>query len=279
MITKLCYHNGRKVSTNIVNNRYQCAEDCKRACPRDFGPANLDISRPVPPPQERFRVVSGADLYLKSEEIQCKFIKEMSELDDLVYESLPNEEKWTVERNLEIFEKNPRMYFFVEDTASNRLAGYAQITPITKECFQKIMKGELCDSELPDADIVSDEDCADGTPRYLNFTSIAIHPDYKKERILSGRLVSKIKDMIVKKIIQLAEEEKIFFLEMIADTVSEDGEKLCKMFGMKEVVRTNHSNQSKIYKVSLLPPSPQLDETSIHKKAYEKYKKIYDDVY
>ena len=65
-------------------------------------------------------------------------------------------------------------------------------------------------------------------PYSLYFSSIVIHPDCQNSEVFT-----EIFNAIVDKFIALGEHE-VFIKRMIADAVTKNGEKLCKLFGMEK---------------------------------------------
>jgi succinate dehydrogenase/fumarate reductase flavoprotein subunit len=64
-------------------------------------------------------------------------------------------------------------------------------------------------------------------------------------------VVLQLMNAVVSKMIELSKQE-IYFKAMVADAVTPEGEKICRMVGMDLIAGSNHD--SKIYAVSLIPP-------------------------
>ncbi len=111
----------------------------------------------------------------------------------------------------------------VRDTETDRIIAYVNISPVTVEYYTKISSGEFVDSLLP-ADAIVDYAFPDLYDLY--FSSIVVHPDYQNTSVF---LV--IFKAIVEKFITLG-KEGIIVRRMIADVVTDRGEKFCEMFGM-----------------------------------------------
>jgi len=202
--------------------------------------------------QSTLKLVSGTDITEKD-------IREALLLDHKVFD-LDESVHFTPEKCLAWLNINPDIYFMLKNTTQDTVVGYANVAPVTKECYEKILTGETWDIEISEDDVLSYD-----FPGiyYLNFTSIVIHPSYRN----SGALVQFI-DAIIDKILELSSHE-IYFKEMVADALTQEGEKFCRLFGMQLTNESKH--QSKIYSVSLLPPKFKQSSKSITKlfKLYE----------
>jgi hypothetical protein len=169
------------------------------------------------------------------------------------------------------YQKNPNIYTLVVDKNNNRVVGYINAMPLENSYFKKIQTGTIIDVTIP-PEAIRSFDFPDFYKLYIS--SIAIDPSYH------GTTAFKLLyDGYIEKLLELARNE-IFISEIIADTVTEMGEKIAKYIGMKKVKRTNHD--SFIYQVTLLPPSLRLTTTKgknlliFYKKKYEEFKDLLD---
>ncbi|GHV96723.1 hypothetical protein AGMMS50293_30430 [Spirochaetia bacterium] len=188
-------------------------------------------------------------------------IRQALELDYLVYK-YDDSFQFPIEKCLEWHSINPDVYFMLKDIVEDKIIAYVNLAPITKECFDIIITGEVWDIEISEDDLLSYD--FPGV-YYLNFTSIVVHPDHR-----NVGCINKFIDAIVNKIILLSRQE-IYFKAMIADAVTKEGEKFCKMFGMQKAIETKHG--SKIYSVSLLPPEFKKSSKSIT-RLFEYYQQL-----
>ena len=78
---------------------------------------------------------------------------------------------------------------------------------------------------------------------------------------------------IIDKFISLGEHE-VFIHRMIADAVSKNGEKFCKLFGMKKVKGSTHG--SSLYEITMIPPEFRILSKKT-KQLYDYYQKKYNE--
>jgi hypothetical protein len=220
---------------------------------------NVDISNSliktnIENKTENPKLISGLD-------VKENDIRQALELDHLVYK-YDDSFQFPIEKCLEWHSINPDIYFMLKDIVEEKIIAYVNLAPITKECFDIIKTGEVWDIEISEDSILPYE--FPGV-YYLNFTSIVVHPDHR-----NVGCIIKFIDAIANKIISLSQQE-IYFKAMVADAVTPEGEKFCKMFGMQKVLETKHD--SKIYSVSLLPPEFKKSSKSIT-RLFECYHKL-----
>ena len=185
--------------------------------------------------KSEFRLIAGI-------EVTESDLREALALDHLVYH-IDDNVHFTIDKCIAWHSINPDIYFMLKDTVKNSVIGYVNLVPITQDCYEKILTGEIWDNEIVE-DFVLPYDFPG--IYYLNFTSIVVHPAYR-----NSSAVLQFVNSIVNKLIELSNRE-IYFQAMIADAVTPEGEKLCKLFGMQLATESKHD--SKIYSVSLLPP-------------------------
>ncbi len=105
-------------------------------------------------------------------------------------------------------------------------------------------------------------------PYSVRFSSIVVHPDYQNTSVFC-----ELFNAVVGKFLYLGKHE-VYIRRMIADAVSVNGEKFCKMFGMTKVKGSNHD--STLYEVSLIPPKFRV-MSKMTKKLYEYYSDKYHE--
>ena len=142
------------------------------------------------------------------------------------------------------WKKNPSIYVMIEDSITHRFVGYINAMPLSDKYYNIIRSGLTIDNEIPPEEI----ETYDFPDTYkLYFSSIAIHPDYRN----TGAFKSLFDGFIIH-LLHLYDRE-IYFSSIVADAVTDTGEKLCKYIGLKPVLDSNHG--SKIYEGKLIPPS------------------------
>ena len=173
-------------------------------------------------------------------QITTKDIKEAVELDSLVYDDIYHVDSNQCE---EWFKVNPDIYVMAKDTITDRVIAYVNISPITEDCYEKIRRGDFIDVGIT-ADMILSYDMP--FPYSVYFSSIVIHPDYQNSEVFM-----QLFNAIVEKFISFG-EHGVFIRRMIADAVTSNGEKFCKLFGMNKVKSSNH--KSMLYEATMIPP-------------------------
>lgn len=207
------------------------------------------------PSEKRFSIITG-------KQVTAEDIAQASYLDRLVYDDIY---LVTVEQCEEWMAVNPDIYVLAKDTQTNRYIAYANLTPVTDECYERIKKGDFIDTGIT-ADMVLSYDMP--FPYSLYFSSIVIHPDYQNTEVFM-----EIFNAIIDKFIKLGEHE-VFIRRMIADAVTKNGEKFCKLFGMTKVKDSNHD--SSLYEITMIPPKFRILSKK-SKLLYDYYQRKYND--
>lgn len=162
-------------------------------------------------------------------------------IDGSVYSS---EFQGVYETCLRWWQRNPSIYVMIEDGFTQRIVGYINAMPLSDNYYNLIKSGKTIDIDIPCEEI----ETFDFPDTYrLYFSSIAIHPDYHNTSAFKALL-----DGFMIHVLQLFDRE-IYFSSILADAVSDVGEKLCKYMGLEFLKETNHG--SKIYEGNLIPPS------------------------
>lgn len=183
--------------------------------------------------KNRFSVISG-------KQVSAKDIEQAIELDCIVYEEDYHVNK---KRCMDWFATNPDIYVMVRDNESNRIIAYTNISPIMHDCYEHFKNENLVGVDIT-ADMLLSYDMPGSYD--VCILSVAIHPDYRNTCVFALLL-----NAVVEKFLDLSKEER-FIRRMVADAVTKEGEKFCKMFGMTKVKDSNH--ESVLYEVSMLPP-------------------------
>ena len=74
---------------------------------------------------------------------------------------------------------------------------------------------------------------------------------------------------------ELATDREVYITDIITEASTKQGEKLCKILGLKKLMDTNIDTE--LYTTSLLPPSLQLNSLFGH-KLIRFYKEKYDEL-
>lgn len=183
-------------------------------------------------------------------------------LDTLIYDDVYRVDTTQCE---EWFAVNPDIYVMAKDMKTKRIIAYVNISPVTDECYERIKKGDFIDTGIT-SDMILSYDMP--FPYSLYFSSIVIHPDYQNSQVFM-----EIFNAIIDKFIALGEHE-VFIRRMIADAVTKNGEKFCKLFGMKKIVSSDHT--SSLYEITMIPPEFRILSKK-SKQLYDYYQRKYDE--
>lgn len=202
----------------------------------------------------KFTVISGHNITKND-------ITEAIMLDKMVY----SEEYWLdTDTCLSWFKVNPDIYVMIKDNETQRIVAYVNASPVTDECYDDIRNGHFIDTGIT-ADMILSYNMP--FPYNLYFSSVVIHPGYQNTEVFM-----KLFNAIIERFIELGKQE-VFIKRMVADAVSPEGEKFCKMFGMKKVDESDH--HSTIYEVSLIPPKFRISSRAT-KSLYDFYREKYE---
>lgn len=205
----------------------------------------------------RYEVLHGTDLSLQD-------VEQIIELDRM---SLDSCYQVTAGDDYALLKKNRENGIVIRDRESGLIVGYSMLLPIHNEMYEKIRTGTFIDTEFrPEMTFVYDKPGI----YHLYFASVVIHEKHR-----SASLVLTMMDAMVQDFIDLT-SKGIFFESMIADVVSREGIKFCRLFGLKEVTSTNHN--SKIYEVASLPPMMRIT-TPTTQRLYDIYRAKFADEY
>lgn len=181
----------------------------------------------------KFSVIEGSS-------VTAEDILQACMLDQMVYEE---EYYVTLQQCLEWHKKNDRIYTMIRDNTTKDIIAYVNMSPVTKEYYDKIKSGQFIDTYLP-PDAIVDYFLPD--TYYLYFSSIVVHPDYQNSTVF---LI--LFNAITQKFLELGKEQ-ILIEKIVADAVSEKGQKFCELFGMQKQKDSHHNSQ--IYEVQMMPP-------------------------
>jgi len=243
---------------NVQNFDYQ--EGVAHACEYVMHaiPKQEEQAQPVDasaPSEKRISIITG-------KQVTAVDIANAAYLDKLVYDDIY---QVTVEQCEEWIAVNPDIYILAKDIHTNRFIAYANLMPVTDECYERIKKGDFIDTGItPDMLLSYDMPF----PYSLYFSSIVIHPDYQNTEVFM-----EIYNAIVDKFINLGKHE-VFIRRMVADAVTKNGEKFCKLFGMTKIKGSSHN--SSLYEVTMIPPKFRILSKKT-KQLYDYYQKKYTD--
>lgn len=216
---------------------------------QNIGPAPNHVEPAIPSREDKVYNEALSSIKFDSKTFKCyigtkvtpEMIYQAVGIDSRVYSS---EYQGVYDTCINWWKKNPAIYVMIEDCQTKRIVGYINAMPLSNAYYHRIRSGETIDTDIPSEEI----ETYDFPDTYkLYFSSIAIHPDYHNTSAFKALF-----DGFMIHILQLYERE-IYFSSIVADAVSEVGEKLCKYIGLNHILNSNHG--SKIYEGALMPPS------------------------
>ncbi len=167
------------------------------------------------------------------------------------------------------YQYNIYTHIAVRSVNTGEIAGYFALLPVTEELFTKIQSGDFKDNDLS-TDGIRQYDMADFYKLYA--ATVCIHPKHQNTTAFN-RLYHALIEMMY----ELATEREIYITDIITEASTKQGEKLCKILGLKKLMDTHLDTE--LYTASLLPPSLRLNSLFGHKliKFYqEKYDEMHD---
>jgi hypothetical protein len=165
------------------------------------------------------------------------------------------------------YQYNIYSHIAVRSAKTKQIAGYFAVLPVTNELFQKIQSGEFKDNDLS-TDGIRQYDMQDFYKLYV--ASVCIHPQHQNTMAFN-----RLYHALVEMMFELASEREIYITDIITEASTEQGEKLCKILGLRKLMDTNLD--TKLYIASLLPPSLRLNSLFGH-KLIKFYQSKYDDM-
>ncbi len=148
---------------------------------------------------------------------------------------------------LEWLRINPDIYIIAKDTVTGQIVAYVNVSPVTEECYEKLRDGKFVDAAITPEMLRPYDTPSDYS---LCFSSVVIHPNYR-----NAALFTRLLRATVNVFVGLA-ERGVFVRRILADAVTERGEKFCRLTGMRCVHGSDRG--STLYELTLIPPSPEI---------------------
>lgn len=170
------------------------------------------------------------------------------------------------------FEYNKFTHIGVRDIYSRKIVGYFSILPITDETYEKIISGNFKDKDFTQ-DSIEQYIFSDFYKIYV--AGVGIDPQYQN----TGAFI-KLYNALIDLFISLAKDREIYISEVLAEASTKQGEKFCKMVGMKKILGT--CNDTDIYRMVTIPPEFQLQNRKgkelyeLCQKKFEEYRDYFD---
>jgi len=181
-----------------------------------------------------FVIVQGGD-------VTPEMIREAVAIDEKVYEP---EFRGVPSTCLQWHDRNPDIYTMIVSRGSGRVVGYINAMPLEDDLYASLEAGERVDVDIPASEIRLYE-FPDLYKLYV--ASIAVDPEVR-----GSAAFKLVYDAYLTKLLSLARRE-MFVSEVLADAITEHGERLARCVGMKYLRASAH--QTSVYKCTLLPPT------------------------
>lgn len=172
------------------------------------------------------------------------------------------------------FKHNRYTHIGVRDISSGKVVGYFSALPITDDIYDKIMCGDFQDKDFT----------SDSIEQYIfsNFykiyiAGVGIDPEYQN----TGAFI-KLYNALIDLFLSLANDREIYISEILAEASTKQGEKFCKMVGMKKACSTN--NDTDVYRIVTIPPEFKLRNRKgkelyeLCQKKFEEYRDYFDNI-
>lgn len=165
------------------------------------------------------------------------------------------------------YQYNNYTHIAIRSTVTNKIVGYFTVLPVTDQLYLEIQSGYFKDNDLT-TDNLRKYDVPDFYKLYI--ACVCIHPDYQNTTAFN-----KLYNALLKMMMELAVEREIYVTNIITEASTLQGEKFCKILGLKRLLNTEID--TKIYGATLLPPSWQL-RSSFGSKLMKYYKEKYEEL-
>ncbi len=170
------------------------------------------------------------------------------------------------------YKYNRYTHIVVRDIASQKTVGYFSVLPITADIYEKIITGDFQDKDFTE-DALEQYIFPDFYRVYV--AAVGIDPTYQN----TGAFI-KLYTALIDMFISLARDREIYISEVLAEASTKQGEKFCKMVGMKKIATT--PNDTDVYRLVTIPPEFRLNNRkgkelySLYKAKFEEYKDYFE---
>lgn len=167
------------------------------------------------------------------------------------------------------FKYNKYTHIGVRDVNTKRIVGYFSALPVTDETYHKIVSGNFEDKDFTSDDI-DQYNFSDFYKVYI--AGVGIDPDYQN----TGAFI-KLYNALIDLFLSLAKNGEIYISEILAEASTKQGEKFCKMVGMKKISSTN--NDTDVYQLITIPPEFKLKNQKgkeLHNLCQQKFEEYRD---
>ncbi len=201
-----------------------------------------------------------------SDELSYNDFKDMFEIDKKV---MRGDLIADIETAYGWFKYNKYTHIGVRDINTKRIVGYFSALPVTDETYYKIVSGDFEDKDFTSDDI---EQYIFSDFYKVYIAGVGIDPEYQN----TGAFI-KLYNALIDLFISLAKNGEIYISEILAEASTKQGEKFCKMVGMKKISSTN--NDTDVYQLITIPPEFKLKNQKgkeLHNLCQQKFEEYRD---
>lgn len=155
----------------------------------------------------------------------------------------------------EWYQYNIYTHIAVRSSKTGKVIGYFALLPVTDELYNKIQSGDFKDNDLT-TDGIRQYNIPDFYKLYV--ACVCVHPDYQNTQAFH-----RLYHALIKMMYELATDREVYITDIITEASTKQGEKLCKILGLKKAMDTNIDTE--LYTATLLPPSLRLNSLFGHK--------------
>ena len=213
-------------------------------------PENEKINLPKIPELRILNILAAKELFSISEMQQ--------KMEDLIYESLgdiTSDHMGKIEQWNQIDELYPDNTKII--VKGDELCGFWTFVPLSEEYFEKAKQGRLKEAEITH-EILDILVGGEYKGYFLDIVISPLHRTYEAYPLLF--------DAFIKQIEQYA-EHGIFFDEWCANGYTNEGKKLCKMYGLKYICDHEQEGEGEIYYL-------KMDEETLNRPILKKYPRL-----
>ena len=154
------------------------------------------------------------------DEITERDIAEVLEMESRVYD---DDARQTLERCMAFFSVNNGIYLFFRDTESSLFVGNVNCMPVTDECYGMIRSGDFIERDIAPEMVLPEGDS-------VYFSGITIRESHRNRANLLRLMLSEFN------------RRTGGMRRMVADAVTKEGSRLCRMYGMERICTSRHGS-------------------------------------
>jgi len=179
----------------------------------------------------------------------------------------------SVETTYGWFMYNNYTHIAIRETSSRRVVGYFSILPINDDTYNLILTGNFQDKDFNE-DSLLQYNFSDFYKIYV--AGVGIDPKYQNTNAFIV-----LYNALIDLIISLAKDREIYISEVLAEASTKQGEKFCKMVGMKKTIHT--PNETDVYRLVTIPPQFRLNNNKgkelfkLCREKFEEYRDYFTD--